>query len=190
MSIQRTCSFILVITVTALSLASCGGNDGGAAKSAKSSSGAQAAGCTPGVQKVKGVDATVHCGPATASFTIDGTTTTASGGSCISQGGAWILNAGATVVDTSASDEQRGAVEYVGIIAGNLDPSKTDDRTKVDPAQVDVADVLVTFTGGGHTDSMPPGKSNFTITGDGPTGTFEGPTVKGSSVSGTFDCSS
>ncbi len=188
MSIQRTLRTFLVLTASMLVLTACGGNKEGTSSS-KAASGTGSSGCTPGVKKVEGVDAMVHCGPASASFTIDGTTTTVDGGSCISQGGAWILNVGATVVDTAASDEQRGKVSYVGIIAGKLDPNKTEDHTPVDPKQVDAATVLVRFTGGGLTDMISVDKTTFEVTGDEPSGTFSGPTVKGASVTGKFSCS-
>jgi hypothetical protein len=143
--------------------------------------------CVHGPTKIDGIDVVQHCGPATGEFTEGGTTVKVSQGLCETSMGAWSLNIGATVVDMSASQEQRGAIPYLGIVAGEpvLDGTGPKD---VDPAKVPAKDVIVTFTGGGIADSIKSGSVKFEVTGPGPSGTFSGPTIDGKKATGSFSC--
>jgi hypothetical protein len=180
---------LLTLTlVAALGVAGCGSSKDSGASAAKRSgggSGSESGGSCDGVVeqvKVDGQPALRHCGPAKASADVGGSTIAATGGTCERTDDYVSVNVGTQLQGATTPD----APAYIGLNVGRT-PASDDSVPTAGKDGSYGQGLVIAIVDGSKTYSVSKDVV-VTLEGGRTKGTFEGSTVDGAKVTGSFSC--
>lgn len=185
---RRLLSALVALVCATLAGAGCSSSLGGRSTAVTVAGGK--GGCSEGAdsyrERVHGMDAVHHCGPASARLTFDGATHRIDDGHCDIGKESIVVNVGRTVVDASASQSERLKVEVFGLSAGRIPDSAGAAAVSGDGTYTGIQTVLATAVAGGRMLLLRTVK--LTLRDDRSRGEFDGTTVDGTRVHGEFSC--